>query len=409
MAINALLAAASLSAMSLDANITPPLPERTPGNIEVPVGEASDPLKLEIGYAADTFSAVSGGRRRGTRYIDSLNIIASADLDALAGIPRTTVTVQAFHNNGKNFSGSLIGDSQGISGIETGTRMTRVLEAWLEHRGPDDSWSVKAGLYDINSEFDALGASLLFVHSAHGLGTDIAQSGRNGPSTYPDTAPGIRGQARVSDGLTIRAAVLDGVPNDPDRPRRMVVRFNKGDGAFMIAEADAQFGSVRLLAGGWHYTAASDNRRDAAVGAPVLRRSHSSGAYLRGEAQLAGNAERGLRGFARLGIADGRTNEFGGFVSAGLSWRGLIRQRPGDETGIALAYALASRATRRLSRETVGAADRGELVLEATHRIKLTDSLSVQPDVQYVVNPGLDRALKNAVAVGLRLSASFTL
>lgn len=409
MAIIAVLAAAALSTTGLAAGVVAPLPERTPGNVEVPVGEASDPLKLEVGYVADIFSGVSGGRQKGTRYIDSLNVIASADLDQLAGISRTTATIQAFHNNGKRFSGSIAGDAQGISGIETGTRMTRIYEAWFEHRGAGDRWSIKAGLYDINSEFDALGASLLFVHSAHGLGTDISQSGRNGPSTYPDTALGVRGEFRVHDGLTIRAAVLDGVPNDPGQPRRMLVRFNEGEGAFLIAEADASFGSVRVLLGGWHYTSANDNRLDAGVAAPMVHRSHSAGAYLRGEAQLSGTAERGLRGFARLGAADGHTNEFSGFLSGGLSWRGLIRQRPDDETGFALAYALAGRATRRLSRAMVGSADRGELVIEATHRIKLTEWLSVQPDVQYVVNPGLDRSLKDAVAVGLRLSASFAL
>jgi porin len=136
---------------------------------------------------------------------------------------------------------------------------------------------------------------------------------------------------------------------------------------------------------------------------------HSDGAYVRGEAQLSGTAERGTRGFARIGVADGQANPFSGFVSGGLVWRGLMRQRPQDETGIMFAYALAGSATRRLSRDAIGVADRGELVFEFTHRIKLADWISIQPDVQYVVNPGLDPALKNALAVGFRLSTSLGL
>lgn len=409
MAVDAVVLAAALALTDQAAPKVPPPPERTAANVEAEMGNAADPLTLEIAYTADILSSVSGGRRRGTRYVDNLDVIASADLDALAGIPRTTATIHAFHNNGGSFSGSLVGDAQVISGIETGTRITRLYQAWIEHRGKGDRWSLKLGLYDINSEFDVLAASLLFVHSAHGMGTDFAQSGRNGPSTYPSTSLGIRGEWRVSDRLRVRAAILDGTPNDPDRPRRMRIRLGNGEGALAIAEADATFGAVRLIAGGWGYTAATRNRFDAESGAPVVRRAHSKGAYVRGEAQLAGTEERGLRGFFRLGVADGRVNPFSSFYSGGFTWRGLIAARPGDETGVALAYAAASGTSRRLSRAAIGEADRGEMVLELTHRIKLTDWLSAQPDMQYVVNPGLDPSLKNALAIGARLTANLAL
>ena len=409
MTVSAVVLAAAISAASVAGPVVAPTPERTPANVEAPVGNASDPLKVEVAYAADIWSSVAGGRRRGSRYIDNLDIIVSADLDRLAGIPRTVVTAQVFHNNGTSFSGSVVGDAQVISGIETGIRITRLHVAWVEHRGIDDRWSIKFGLYDINSEFDALETSLLFLHSAHGLGTDISQSGLNGPSTFPNTSLGFRGQLRVNDRLSVRAAVLDGVPNDPARPRRMLIDLSAREGALMIAEADAELGNVRLLAGGWRYTSRSHNRFDAGVGAAVPRDAHSAGAYLRGEAQLSGTAERGVRGFARLGLADERTNQFGGFMSAGFTGRGLIRTRPDDETGFAIAYALAGSAARRHSRETIGVANRGELVFEITHRIKLTEWLSVQPDMQYVVNPGLDPSLRDAVALGLRVSASLAL
>ena len=47
--------------------------------------------------------------------------------------------------------------------------------------------------------------------------------------------------------------------------------------------------------------------------------------------------------------------------------------------------------------------DDGETTLEATYRWVLTDWLSLQPDLQYVVHPGGDPALGNALVVGLRL------
>lgn len=284
--------------------------------------------------------------------------------------------------------------------------LLRVLEGWVEHRGAGDRWSVKAGLYDVNSEFDTLQTSLLFVNSAFGMGTDLGASGRNGPSTFPSTSLAMRGQVRLGDRLTLRAAAADGVPNDPAHPRRDWIGIAGGDGALLIGEADAELGVVRLLAGGWSYTARSDDRFDAATGAAVIRQVRSHGAYVRGEAQLAGDRTRGMRGFFRLGVASDRANIFGGFSSLGFVWRGLLPSRPRDDSGIAIAYAGGSSAGRGIVRSQIGTPARGEAVIELNHRIAATDWLGVQPHVQYVVAPGLNPTLGNALVLGLRLTAT---
>lgn len=74
-----------------------------------------------------------------------------------------------------------------ISNIETGVRATRLYEAWLE-TGLGERGSLRAGLYDLTSEFDVLETANLFIHSAHGIGSDIGLSGLNGPSIFPVTS-----------------------------------------------------------------------------------------------------------------------------------------------------------------------------------------------------------------------------
>ena len=44
-----------------------------------------------------------------------------------------------------------------------------------------------------------------------------------------------------------------------------------------------------------------------------------------------------------------------------------------------------------------------ETVIELTYERAIDDRLTVQPDVQYVINPGWDRALDNALVAGVRL------
>lgn len=97
-AMAALLAVGA--AMPAVAQVAAPRVERAPGNVELPEVEATDPLVLQLAYTGDILSSVSGGRRRGTRWINNVSAIATADLDALAGVPRTTALLHAFYNDG---------------------------------------------------------------------------------------------------------------------------------------------------------------------------------------------------------------------------------------------------------------------------------------------------------------------
>ncbi|KQM41447.1 hypothetical protein ASE59_04095 [Sphingomonas sp. Leaf10] len=401
----AALASASIPAAS--AQVAAPSVERAPGNVELPTVERRDPLVIQLAYTGDLLSAVAGGANRGSRWIHNVSGIATADLDQLAGVPRTTALVHGFYNNGGSFSGGVVGDAQVVSSIEAGMPLFRLLEAWVEHGGADGRWSAKLGLYDINSEFDALQTSLLLVNSAFGMGSDLGSSGRNGPSTFPSTGLALRGQVRLARALTLRAAVADGVPNDPAFPRRLNVGLSSGDGALVIGEGDVELGNLRVLAGAWGYTARIDDRFDAGIAAATKRRVASNGVYLRGEAQLVGDRDRGVRAFVRLGAASGRANIFDRFVSGGIVGHGLVPGRPADDSGIAIAWAGASGASRDLAFARYGDTSEAETAIELTHRVAVTDWLGVQPHVQYVVDPGLDPTLDDALILGIRLTAAF--
>src|SRR5690606_7795073 len=165
---------------------------------------------MELAYTVDAWAVTAGGDR-GMRYLNQVDMIAAFDLERLFGLPRTSARIHLI-NNGANSVSDLAGDAQGLSNIETGTRALLPLEAWIEYAGDGGRWSLRAGLYDINTEFDALESSDVFLHSAHGIGTDIAQSGRNGPSIFPHTSAGLRLSLAIGDHATLRVAVLDGVP-----------------------------------------------------------------------------------------------------------------------------------------------------------------------------------------------------
>jgi porin len=361
------------------------------------IDESHTPLLLQATYTGEVMSNVSGGIKRGSRYLDNLDIVAEADLEAIAGWKGASAHVYGLYNNGKSFS-ELAGDAQTASNIETGVQAFRLYEAWIEQKFVGGS--LKVGLYDLNSEFDALDASGLFVSSPHGIGTDFAQTGENGPSIFPSTSLAARVSIEPAEGWVVRAAVLDGVPGDPDRPKRTAVKLGDGDGALLVAEIEAPLPHGRLLFGGWSYTARFDDHTGNSG-------RGNDGLYMRGETALfeeSGDPAQGLAAFARLGIADGRFNTFGKFASAGLNYTGPFKGRDEDQLGFAVAAAFTGDAYKR-----VVPADNAEVAFELTYRAPVASWLSLQPSAHYIINPGADPTVRNALAFGLRAEISFNI
>jgi len=320
--------------------------------------------------------------------------VFEADMEKLAGWTGAQVHIYGLYNNGRSIS-DLAGDTQAVSNIEAGTRALRLYEAWIDQKF-GETLSLKAGLYDLNSEFDALDTAGLFVSSPHGIGTDFAQSGRNGPSIFPSTSLAARLQWEPSHGWAIRAAVLDGVPGNPDHPGRTTIRLGHGDGALLVGEVQAPLGGGKLLLGHWHYTARFDLNDGTGTG------QGNTGTYFRGEFPLIEKADRKLDAFFRLGKAAGRFNMFDAFASGGLKFSGWVPGRDKDEFGIAFAAAFTSDSHRAATGATAS-----EMAIEATYRAPIAPWLTLQPSLHYIRRPSADRTIGDALVMGLRAEASF--
>ncbi|MBL4838939.1 MAG: carbohydrate porin [Kordiimonadaceae bacterium] len=344
-----------------------------------------------LDYTSEVWTVASGGIKKGQRYLDNIN--ASISKGWANG---TNVYVSGLYNNGHSLSGDLVGDAQVISNIEAPVKAARLYEAWVEHPFGQTGINVKVGLLDVNTEFDVLEAAGLFLGSAHGIGTDIGQSGENGPAIFPVTALGARLQLPLAEKLTLRAALLDGAPGDPNHPKRTAIKLGGGDGAFLIGELDYALPAGKIIAGLWRYTASSEAWAGAAT-------QKNAGAYVRAEHKIAGPSatDKGLYAFARLGFADADINVFSSFYSLGLQYIGLFTDDAKDMLGLAVATATTSKEYRQV---TIGAPKR-ETALELTYKIEATPWLSLQPDVQYIINPL--EGVKNTLTIGLR--AIFTL
>jgi porin len=364
-------------------------------------------VTTEITYKLDVMGNVSGGIKDGTRVLDNLDAVFTFDGEKLAGAEGLTAVIHLLNNNGGRPDNDLVGSAQGINNIEVPRATGKLYQAFLEQQLFDNKLSVLAGLYDVNSEFYVTESSGLFIHSTFGIGTDAAQSGQNGPSIFPFTSVGGRVRVNPTDTSYVQVAVLDGVPGDTDHLHGTHITFGRNDGTMIFAEAGYAPEAMKLAVGGWYYTEPFDHQTDTdAAGNPV--QEHSHGVYLLAEMELYTESEgQGLTGFARFGVADDAVNPFDYAWSAGLVYTGLIPGQDTGQLGFGVTQAHTGDAFRQASFAAGAPVDRAETTLELTYSDNVTPWLALQPDVQYVINPGTDKALDNALVLGARMTISF--
>ncbi len=350
-------------------------------------------LTLSAVYTADLAADVAGGRARGARYLDNLDLQAAVDLERLVGWHDARAFGYVIRDTGASLS-ALSGDAQGVSNIETAVPATRLFEAWVE-QDLGRRASVKAGLYNLNAEFDTTVSGGLFRLSSHGVGPELAQSGRRGPSIFPVTSLALRGEIGFGTHWLFHAAVLDGVPGDPDRPARTAIRLRRADGALLVGELGWLDRATKVAIGGWRYTAPF-----APIGAPAARGRGNGGGYVLAERQLVGDTRGGpgVSGWLRYGVADSRYNAIARYLGGGLVRSGTWRGRDDDQFGVSLACAWFGERHRAL-------ADTGarELVVEGAYRWVAARWLSLEPDAQYVVDPSGRRDTPDALVLALRV------
>lgn len=219
----------------------------------------------------------------------------------------------------------------------------------------------------------------------------MSQSGRNGPSIFPTTSVALRLRVEPFASAYFQAALLDGVPGDPDNPRGTHVRFARGDGTLWIAEAGLRTGEAdsrgKLALGYWRYTARFDRLLDVdADGAPL--RDVSRGAYLIAEQplwQAGGDSRAAITGFARFGVASASANEFRSALAVGAVWQGPLPGRDDDTLGLVCAGARRGEPHRQAAMLADQPVARHELSWELTYRARVSDWLWLQPGLQHVL------------------------
>jgi len=394
-------------------------------------------ITLDTTNTTDIGSAVN--RKGGAKalVIGDIDLLLTLDAEKLVGWRDATFFLYGLGLYGGNIAEGR--DAQGVSNISA-RNTWKLFEGWYQQNLFQERLSLLAGLYDVTSEFDVIrSSSELFVHSSFGTNPTFALSGKNGPSTFPTTSLAFRGQVKLTESLTFRAAIADGVPGNPNDPGGTQVILRSEDGILATTEAayyvanrtfvrrferstvadrprrlvfrrlgraaELQY-DFKMALGGWLYTTEFDDLSDLDGAGNPVKRDGTFGIYGLAEKRLYGEPgarDQGLWVFGEVAYADPKVNRFSHYISGGVVYTGLIPGRDRDETAFGFAIARNGSHYKDGQRRDGKGVNDQEVVLEWTHAIHYSPEITIQPDVQYIINPNTDPPRRNALVLLMRL------
>ncbi|MDY0957264.1 carbohydrate porin [Sphingomonas sp. CFBP8993] len=355
-------------------------------------GVTNRPLTIDLIHKADVVAVAGGKGTRGVRYLDNTDVIATLDLDRAVRWHGATTYLGILSNTGAR-ANDIAGTLQGVDNIEVASPDLVLYQAWVQQRFWNDRASVLVGKYDLNSEFYYNAAAFPLIAPAFGIGSELASTGPNGPSIFPQTDLAVRvrtdGRRHYAQAAIVRAP--RGVADDGGRRSAM-----------MIAEIGLK-GRTAISVGGWTYS-----HRQPRITPPGITTTTdtaaSHGLYVLIERELVGrgDAPDHWTGFLRAGLSDGLTTPFADGVQFGVTGIGFVRGRPQSSLSIGFATAGISSAYRQANPPAAPRLARSESTIELTYSDRVASFLTLQPDLQYVHRPSGRARAPGVVVIGLR-------
>ena len=369
--------------------------------------ENAKALTFPISYAGEGFANLAGGFKRGAIYEGLLSVGVQGDLEKLGGWKGGSFLVSGIYPHGSSLTDQYVHDLNRVSNIDAYDSL-RLYEAWVQQEIAEGKVSLRAGQILLDAEFAVSDNGALFLNGAFGAIPLISQN-FDAP-VYPVAAPGARVRWTATEELSVQAGLFEGNVGDPLRENKNGVDWRLAGGALALAEAAYKLNSAKesqglpgvyKLGAFFHSSATEDSF-------PEAPRRATAGGYFVADQQLwrkPGSEDQGLSGFLRIGGAPADRCVVPFYFDTGFNFKGLLPGRKKDVAGLGLSYTNLSGSA--LDEEGNPPATHHETILEATYKVTVNDWFNVQPDFQYIFNPGGTQSAPNAVVAGVRFNVTF--
>jgi porin len=410
-------------------------------------------ISLALAETSEILGNVSGGSGKGADYDGLTQVLVQLDTQRAFNLHGGLFDASALQYHGRSLSSDHLLTLQTASGIEA-DRATRLWELWYQQKFlQEDRLDVKIGQQSLDQEFMVSQNALLFVNTMFGWPMVPSADLPGGGPAYPLSALGVRVRMRPADPLNFLVGVYNGSPvainaGDPQMQNASGTSFPLNGGMLAIAEMQYTYPSLGTMLyadqpeplartyklGIWYDSEPFADLRYDSLGQSLaspsttgVPNSHRGNYSLYAVAdQLVWvdptESDRTFNLFARvMGTPEVDRNLIDVSANLGFNFHEPILHRDADSFGIGLGYAHVSSRASGVDNDTAfftGAftpARRSETFIEATYQYAVAPWWQLQPDFQYVFNPGAGAANPNAptqrvgdeAVIGLRTNILF--
>ncbi len=393
-------------------------------------------------YDAEVWDNTKGGFESGSLYTGLLDLGLKVDLEKAFGWPGASLSTTWLLLSGKNASDDLVGNFLTISN-NAGFNTLRNYEWWFQQNLLDDQISLRLGQIAADTEFVISDSAALFLNGTFGWPAFMYMNLPEGGPGFPVGTLGMRLAVQPVQWFRFQTAVFQGnVYAQNVNLHGFRWRIDSQNGFFFLDEAQFRWNRSaqetglpgQFKIGAWYHTAKFVEPKGSGfvrgnygfyfiLDQMLYRKPANTPGYFGGDraddksALIGTNGDRvttgeqksdqGLSWFGRIAFEPQDRNFIGFYFDAGLTYKGLVPSRNADTLGVAFAYAQLSSGAKQAETDGGSVGVGAEMALEITYQAQITKWLSIQPDLQVIINPGGNQDLNNAVVIGGRVSITF--
>jgi porin len=367
-------------------------------------------------YASESGYNVTGGQRRKLTETGQVDFGAKIDMAKIAGIDGGTLQATFTWRRGRNLSDDAgLGTLQQVQEVFGRGQTVRVTELWYEQK-IGETIEVKVGRTNPGADF--AGFSCHFQNLSF-CGAQPGNLVGDYWYNWPVSQWGGRLHVDVGSGAYVQLGAYEVNPLNLQN-NFFVARWHGATGALIPVEAGwtrlgdtGHVGSYKV--GAWYSTADGDdvlldrNRRPIAItGLAPLQRSGRYGVYATIQQQISGTSKdgkalTGLGVFANVTQADRATSVTDNQATLGIFYKGLLPGLEGDVLGVAIGRTNVNGRAAEGDRLIPGTPVRdAEYAAELYYSLTPVAWLELQPNVQWIHQPGGVRTRGNVTVLGLK-------
>lgn len=395
-------------------------------------------VELSASYTNNIAGNPVGGMTQSFAYADNFSFGMQLDFEKLIKWHGLTLTVSGLDRNGSNLSARNIGNQFTVQQVY-GTQTAVFYALVLEQRLLEDKLGIKLGRFSTGDDFAA--SPLYWLYMNNGIdGNPQALPVNTAFTSYPASVWGARLRVDPSPEWFAMGGIYQATSLNLYRDHGLDWSINNSDGVLMIGQV------------GW---TPEFFKKPAAASKPSDGKSLAEGKTVRPVSPDAGM--QGLPGhywfgayyspwqFAQFGSTETASNSYGFYwhadqmvwqeepgsdqgltlwsafvlspqqnisklpfqVNSGIVYKGLVPARDYDTTMLGFVYGNFSDDYAGTVAATGAGTPSYEIALEAGYRIQVTKFAYIQPNVQWIINPGGTGNIPNALVLGAQMNVTF--